>query len=152
MNARRWNWPLWAGFLLSVLAFLSYFVLFAKFPVTRDVPWANFLLFGIAIILLGLGLKRAFGQSQLYRGKIFGSILSVASLLIVTFFCLLIFKLSKQLPASAAAPRIGAKAPDFELSDTQGKNVSLGSLLTTPIASTRAAPKGVLLVFYRGYW
>jgi hypothetical protein len=152
MNARRWNWPLWAGFLLSVLAFLSYFVLFVKFPVTRDVPWVNFLLFGIAVILLWLGLKRAFGQSQLYRGKIFGSILSLVSLLIVTFFCLLIFKFSKQLPASAAAPHIGAKAPDFQLSDTQGKNVSLGSLLTAPIPSTHAVPKGVLIVFYRGYW
>ena len=152
MNARRWNWQLWAGFLLCVLAFLSCFILFVKFPVTRDVPWVNFLLFGIAVVLLGLGLKRAFGQSQLYRGKIFGSILSIVSLLIVTFFCLLIFKFSKQLPASAAAPHVGAKAPAFELSDTQGKNVSLTSLLTTPIASTHQAPKGVLLVFYRGYW
>jgi hypothetical protein len=152
MNERRWNWPLWAGFLLSVFAFLSYFALFVKFPVTRDIPWVSFLLFGIAVILLGLGLKRAFGQSQLYRGKIFGSILSVVSLLIVTFFCLLIFKLSKQLPASAAAPHIGAKAPDFELPDTQGKTVSLNNLLTAPIPSTHVVPKGVLLVFYRGYW
>src|SRR5262245_64959166 len=76
---RRWNWSLWAGFLLSIVAFFSYFQLFVRFPVTRDFPWANLLLFAVAIILLIVGLRHAFTQPTLYRGKIFGSILTVLS-------------------------------------------------------------------------
>ena len=45
---------------------------------------------------------------------------------------------------------LGTQAPDFSLPDTSGKQVSLNELLTTPINGN--APKGVLLVFYRGYW
>lgn len=54
---------------------------------------------------------------------------------------------SPSLPASAGAPKVGEKAPDFQLPDTAGKRISLSGLLS-------ADPKGtwVLLVFYRGYW
>ena len=44
----------------------------------------------------------------------------------------------------------GKKAPEFSLSDTNGKLVSLSELLTTPVDGK--TPKGVVLVFYRGYW
>jgi len=71
MNRRLWNWHLWAGFLLCLVGFAS-FPFFAKFPVTRDVPWANFLFFAVGGVLLFLGLKRAFGQPQQYRGKLQG--------------------------------------------------------------------------------
>jgi len=152
MKDHRWNWSLWAGFLLSLVAFLSYFVLFVRFPLTRDVPWLNFLLFGLATFLLAIALKRAFGQPQTYRGKIVGPILTALSVAVTVLFCFFIFHFTKQLPKSAGAPRIGVKAPDFELSDTQGKMVSLSGLLTTPNPSTHLPPKGVLLVFYRGYW
>ncbi len=152
MNQHRWNWPLWVGFLLSPLAFLSYFFFFYKFPITRDVPWVNFLLFGISVALLFVGLKRAFQQAQLFRGKITGSILATLSLGVLVSFSVFVFHLAKQLPASAGSPRVGAKAPDFELPDTQGKPVSLSSLLSTPLSPSQSAPKGVLLVFYRGYW
>jgi len=54
------------------------------------------------------------------------------------------------MPALAAALRVGAKTPDFTLADSDNKAVSLAGLLTEPICG--AAPKGVLLVFYRGYW
>ncbi len=70
MNERRWNWHLWAGFLFCLLGFASYPFVFAKFPITRDIPWANYLLFGTGVVLLFVGLKRAFQQSQQYRGKI----------------------------------------------------------------------------------
>ena len=152
MNERRWNWPLWVGFLLSVFTFFSYFALFAKYPVTRDVPWVNFSLFAIAVSLLGIALKRAFGEPQIYRGKIMGPILSILGLAVAGFFCFFIFHVTRQLPVSAGAPRIGSKAPDFSLSDTQGNMVSLSSLFTNPDPSTHEVPKGVLLVFYRGYW
>src|SRR5207244_4761091 len=70
---RRWNWPIWLGFIVAVGGLFSY-EFFAQFPITRDFPWANLLLFAIGAALLLVGLFRAFGRPQVYRGKIFGSI------------------------------------------------------------------------------
>jgi len=148
---RTANWPLWSGFLLSLVAFLSYFLIFARFPVTRDVPWINFLLLALSLALLFVGLRRAFGRSDGYRGKIAGPILSVLSLAVVAFFCLSIFYFPRKLPASSQSPRVGQKAPDFALPDAHGDTVSLAALLTTSPAASQPT-KGVVLVFYRGYW
>jgi hypothetical protein len=152
MNQRRWNWHLWAGFLLCLVAFASYPFIFALFPVTRDVPWANFLLFGAGGVLLFVGLKRAFGQSQQYRGKIAGPILGTLSLFALGFFCFIVFYMTKQLPPPSGTLRIGQKAPDFLLPDTNNNPVSLSSLLSSPMSQSHTPPKGVVLVFYRGYW
>ncbi len=147
---RGWNWLLWAGFVLSVIAFLSYFAFFVEFPSTRNFPWANLLLFVIAAGLFAAGIRRAFRRPLSYRGKIFGPILAGLSTLILGFFVFAIFVAARHMPASAAAPRVGARAPDFTLTDSDNKLVSLASLLTGPVGG--AAPKGVMLVFYRGYW
>ena len=82
----------------------SYFLVFVRFPVTRDVPWVNFLLFGTGVGFLFFGLKHAFGQPQQYRGKIAGPILGTLSLLVVGSFCFVIFYQTRQLPASTGAP------------------------------------------------
>ena len=149
-NKRRPNAPLWLGFLIVLFAFLSYIPIFAKYPVTRDMPWANFLIFAFGFILLFAGLRRAFSQPALYRGKIAGPILATLSVAALAFFCLTIFSLGKHLPPSAQAPKVGERAPDFALTDTTGKTVSLASLLST--SATSQPVKGVVLIFYRGYW
>lgn len=41
MKTRSFNRSVWAGFLLSLFAFLSYFFPFVRFPLTRDFPWAK---------------------------------------------------------------------------------------------------------------
>jgi len=41
---RRWNWPLWTGFILSFIAFFSNVGFFNRFPITRDIPWVNMFL------------------------------------------------------------------------------------------------------------
>ena len=146
---------LWAGFLLAVAAFPSYVLVFYRYPITRDVPWVNWILFAAAIALLIAGLKRAFGQAQLYRGKIFGPILTILSVVVLGFFAATIFYFSKQLPQSAAAPRVGSQAPEFTLKDSHGNSVTLASLLSSRIDPGNPAspkPKGVVLIFYRGYW
>jgi membrane protease YdiL (CAAX protease family) len=150
MNLRRLNWQIWAAFLLSLLAFLSYFFVFVNFPVTRDFPWANLLLFAAAIVLLLLGLRRAFASDRGKWSKILGSVLAVLSVAILGFFIFAVFVMARQLPASAGAPHVGQKAPDFRLTDSSGKSVALSELLSTPVNGK--APKGVLLIFYRGYW
>ena len=139
---RSWNWSLWAGFLLVVAGFLSY-SFFSQFPITRDFPWANLLLFCAGGILLGAGLVRAFGKPQLYRGKIFGPILTTLSVLTFGVFAFGVFYIARQMPASTAAPRVGQKAPDFTLPDQNGKPVALTDLLSR---------NGAVLIFYRGHW
>jgi hypothetical protein len=140
---RRWNWPVWAGFVVVVTGLFSY-VFFARFPITRDFPWANFLLFGIGIALLLVGLFRAFGRPQVYRGKIFGSIFAAIAALVVALFSYEFLYVLRQVPASAGAPHVGQKAPDFFLLDQNGRPVGLGDLLSNS--------RGVVLIFYRGFW
>lgn len=154
MTKLRWNWPAWAGLLLSVLAFVSYFVVFARFPLTRNVPWANFLLFGAAVLLLVAGLKRGFTGAGSLGGKLVSSVLALLSLSILGAFCFVVFRGTRQLPASHGAPAVGQKAPDFTLRDTRDNLVSLSALLAAPLEPARsaAAPRGVLMIFYRGYW
>jgi len=161
MNSRKFNWLVLAGFLVCVIAFLSFFFFFVKFPVTRDFPWANLLLFGLAAILLVTGLRRAFSQADAYRGKIFGPILAALSVGVFVVFVFALFIVPRHLPAAPGAPQVGQKAPEFSLVDMNGRAVKLSELLTAPMnaASSVAGsstsghtPKGVLLVFYRGYW
>ena len=141
---RRRNVLIWTGFAVALVALGSYVPFFALFPVTRDVPWANFLLFLAAGGMLWLGLKRAFREPGLYRGKISGSILSVLSLLMFGLFCYAIFYVGKKVPPANFAPQAAQRAPNFTLSDAAGKQVALADLLNNH--------RAVLLIFYRGYW
>ena len=140
---RSWNWSLWIGFLFVLAGFLSY-GFFAQFPITRDFPWVNFLLFAAGGIFLAVGLFRAFGRPQIYRGKIFGPILATLALLMFGLFSYIFFYGLRQLPPSTGAPRVGQKAPEFTLSDQDGKEVSLSDLVSRS--------KAVALIFYRGFW
>jgi hypothetical protein len=152
VNTKLWNWRLWAGFAVSLLALLVYVVLFRE---TRAIFWPSLALFGVAAVLLVSGLRRAFGSPLLYRGKIGGPILATVSVVILALFGFVSYSVFKSFPAARNAPKVGQKAPEFTLADIGGKPVSLAQLLTTPIADASGAahaPKGVLVVFYRGYW
>ena len=152
MNIKRINWPLWLGFLVTLAAFLSYFFIFVEFPLTRDFPWANLVLFLIAGVLLVMGLRRGFAADRPHpiRSRIVSSIFSLLSVAVFAMFIFIFFIGGRWLPASKGAPQVGQRVPEFTLPDTSGKQVSLNELLTTPINGN--APKGVLLIFYRGYW
>jgi hypothetical protein len=152
MNLRRINWPLWVGLLLTLATFMSYFFIFVWFPFTRDFPWANLLLFLLAVVLLFIGLRRAFSSHCAHptRSRIVSVLVTGFSLLVIGLFIFGFFVFGRQLPASKGAPQVGQRAPDFTLPDTTGKQVSLNELMTAPINGK--APRGVLLIFYRGYW
>lgn len=150
MKTRLFNWPVWAGLLLSVVAFVSYFLVFVRFPVTRDFPWASLLLFGAAAALLLVGLRRAFAPGRRLKSKVAGSVAATLGFAIFGLFVFSTFVIARWIPAARGAPEVGQKAPEFSLQDTDGRPVSLSELRSTPVNGK--PPKGVLLVFYRGYW
>ncbi len=140
---RSWNGFVWSGFAVILVAAFS-FLFFVRFPATRDFPWVNLLLFGVGLMLLAAGLRRAFFQSDRYRGKVSGPVLSLLSLAMFGLFCYGIFVLAADIPSASGAPRPGTPAPDFTLSDAAGRPVALSALLKKN--------RAVLLIFYRGYW
>src|SRR5215475_1439111 len=124
---KKRNWRIWVGFLISLSVIPAYAGLFSRYPVTRNVPWASWLMVVLALWLLWTGVRRAYTNSQEYRGKILGTVFGVLALLIAALFGLGTMYFSRQLPASAGAPQIGAKAPEFTLPDANGKMVSLST-------------------------
>jgi len=147
---KRLNWQIWAGFVLSLVAGFSYPFVFVRWPITREFPWANLILFAIAMVLLLLGLRRAFKPDKRIISKIFSSLAAALGLLLLAALLFIVFVAGSWLPASAGAPQVGQKAPDFTLIDSNNKPVTLAQLLAEPINNKPS--KGVLLIFYRGYW
>ena len=147
---KRINWQLWAGFVLSLFAGLSYPFLLSDWEITRDYAWPNLILFAPAMVLLVLGLRRAFKPDKGIVSKIFSSLAAAFGVLLLAGLLFLVFVAFRWLPKSAGAPQVGQKAPDFTLTDTNNKPVTLAQLLTEPV--NNKPPRGVLLIFYRGYW
>ncbi len=141
---RRRNILSGAGFAVILVSLVSYIPFFALFPTTRDVPWANYLLFLIGGALIAMGVRRAFRDPEHYRGKISGSILAALSALLFAFFVVSVTYFSKQIPSADTALRVSAQAPPFVLANAAGKEISSADLLKDH--------RGLVLVFYRGYW
>jgi hypothetical protein len=139
---RSWNSLIWAGFAVTLVAAISY--IFARFPATRDVPWVNLLLFLGGGCLVAAGLKRAYGEPHRYGGKISGAVIGVLVLALFGLFCWGNFVFARRVPSASGALQAGDPAPEFTLTNADGKPVALSALRTTN--------RAVLLIFYRGYW
>lgn len=148
---RRWNVPIWTGFLTVVAGVVTYFSVFVRFASTRDFPWVNLLMLGGGLALLVYGVVLAYRRPLAYHGRITGAILLGLSLAASGFFVVGVFYFARQLPASGGAPRVGQKAPDFTLPDKDGDEVTLSKLLASGVEGADP-PRGVVLIFYRGHW
>ena len=149
MQTKAWNWRLWVGFALVLVAPFGYFSLLEK---TRAALWISVVLIVVAIALLVAGLRRAFAESESYRGKIAGPILATLALAVVGAFGWATHAMHNAYAAAPNAPRVGDRAPDFALIDGSGRKVTMAELLAAPLPSGETKTRGVMLVFYRGYW
>ncbi len=148
---KQTNSALWLGLLITVLGFLSNvsnLLYFFKVPAAA-LPWLNLALPAIGLIFLLIGVVRAFGQSEIYRGKIWGSIAAGLAALFLAGSAWLFVK-ARDMPRSGGAPQVGQRVPDFMLPDSNGQPVALAQLFAASPGMPQ--PKAVLLIFYRGYW
>src|SRR5262245_24016970 len=151
VKKRRFPRSLWIGLLLVLAAPFLFMLVFIRFPVTRDVPWATLLMFGLGIGMLAHALRQAYRDSTTYRGKVMATIAFVFGVGLAGFFAYGTLVGTRHLPASSGAPRAGQRAPEFTLPDQDGRSVTLAELLT-PAARGGGAPGGIVLVFFRGHW
>jgi hypothetical protein len=147
-NPRRYR-VLWLGLLVTVLGALSNGLYFLV-PGRAIVPWINVLLPAAGLVVLLAGWRNAFADPQHYGGKIVAPVFAIFAVLVFGGSAWLLHH-ARDLPASAGAPQIGEKAPDFNLANANGSTTSLSQLLSEPMDGS-GPPKAVLLVFYRGYW
>lgn len=148
-SEKRGNRALWLGFLFTVFGPVSNGLYFLGFPAV-PVVWIGLLLPACGLVFLVIGLRRAFLQSSVYGGKVWGSIATGLSVLVLAASVGFSY-VARHIPAaSAGMPHVGQRVPDFTLPDSDGNPVSLSQLLLG--SGGGAAPKAVLLVFYRGYW
>ena len=148
----RWNTvPMWAV-LLAMVALLTNVAFFVSIPLQSALSWVSLTLAVVALIVMVTGVRRAIVQSQVYRGKVLSIVLAVVTLTVAGSNIFGFFG-ARALPGAATAPQVGQQVPDFTLVDSIGLPTSLDSLFVpAPGAAASAAPKAVLLIFYRGYW
>jgi len=133
------NHLLWIGPLVVFAGFVSYYQVFAPYPLLRDFPWINLPLIWAGVVLSALGVRRAFQRG---RGKVLGAIALTFSVLVAALFHAYIFWYSYRMPGATETTTSMTRAPDFSLADQHGRSVTLSEYLG----------RKVVLVFYRGYW
>jgi len=153
MADRKWNWRLWVGFLIALVA-LTIYIYVGLFLNAHSIVWVSGALFIVSMALTISGLRLAYSQRGSYRGQVAGPILALLGISILGLFGLFSYEITKHFAAATNAPAVGQPAPQFTLVDTAGKSVSLTNVLASPVGQSGVthAPKAVLLVFYRGYW
>ena len=141
---------LWCGIVVTVLGALSNGLYFLYPPGHAAFPWINLVVPIAGLLIVIVGVWRAFAHPERYGGKWLGAVFAVICLILAsgsTFF----FLYARDLPKSAGVPRAGQKAPDFTLMDSNGETVSLAQILSGS-GQRSDPPKAVLLIFYRGFW
>ncbi len=134
----RTNHALWAGPLLALFGFLSYYTIFYQWPALRDIPWLNLLLLiaSVAICWKGFSQAKQHGGWRRIAGGA-GLTLSTALTALLTYYC---FSLSYGLPNATTAIQVGDYVPEITLQSHLGADTLLSGSERT------------LLVFYRGHW
>ena len=132
----------WAGGIVSLIGFLSYFLYFARFPSLRDTPWLNTLFIVVGVSMSLYGVKSLFAGERTLLATIFAILPLIAGVAALGLLLWYSYVLSATMPLTQSSPAVGAKAPQFALQNHDGKEVKLSDYLG----------KRVIMVFYRGFW
>ena len=140
----RRNWPAVTGLLLGLAGVVGYFLvvffLAARLPAVRNWARPNWLLVGAGLTLSTVGVWRTVSRRGEFQYRLRAVGLAIANGALAGAFAWLLYGMSAVPPASG--PAVGVPAPDFTMTDQDGRTVRL--------ADFRGAP--LLLVFYRGHW
>jgi hypothetical protein len=138
------NWPALGGILLGVGGVVSYFALVLRHdPRLRwmlDIPLLNLALVVAGLLLSLVGVRQALRRRR--TGQLWAPLLALLNFGLAGAFGWYLFAFSYHLPPATGAPAVGTPAPDFELLDEHGSPVRLSSF----------RGRGVVLLFYRGFW
>ena len=129
------------GLPIVVLGFITYFIVFVDYPLTRDFPWVS-----IPIMLFGLWLAwKFYWRSRTHPSRwkrVYGWLQMTAAFFLSALFGFYIFSYSYQLPSANSTLAQGATPTNFTLKDHEGNDVSL----------TDFRGQTVIVCFYRGHW
>jgi hypothetical protein len=131
-----------AGAAVAFGGMVSYFLVFARVPALRDVPWVNLPLAAAGILLAGWGLWRAVQVGVGWPGRIGAGIAVTLAVLFGGFLFVYVFWISYQVPDASRALAVRETAPAVTLTAMDGSTVTLEEY----------RGRKVLLVFYRGFW
>jgi hypothetical protein len=137
---RRFNWAAGLGPLAAIAGFLTYFTVFYRWPALRDVPWANYALLAVGVLLSARGVQRAWPRGGWLRRSL-ASLGLIVSGAVALFFGWYVLSYSYDMPDPARGLPVGAPLPRLALLDQTGARVELAML-----------PQPLVIVFYRGFW
>lgn len=134
------NHLLWLAPILALFGFLSYFLIFIRWPLLREVPFVNFAILLVAAIAAVLAARRARGRARWQRWTSL-ALLPLPFLLagMLALFCV---RGSALPPPPSAGLVAGAAVPDLRVLDHHGGEVSMAEL----------SQGRVVVVFFRGAW
>ncbi len=134
----RFNHRAWIGPLVAIFGLLSYFTLFYRWPLTRDLPWLNLL---ILLAAIGVSLT-ALPRARSTAGRVGGGVGLFVSVALAGLLCFYVFSLSYRLPDAGRVVDDGTRLPEISLASARGEAVDVAA----------AARDKLILVFYRGHW
>jgi AhpC/TSA family len=128
------------GLFLGVAGILSYFLVSLHFgawvPWARNTALPNWALIVAGLLLSAVGVRRA----RSVGGRWLAVPLAAVNVTLAALFAWFLYGMLAVPPV--AGPAVGGPAPDFALTDQDGRAVHLADFRGKPL----------LLVFYRGHW
>ena len=139
---RAHNHFLWLGPVVVFAGAVSYFLFFARFAALRDFPWVNLPIVLGGVLISLVGARRVFGGRVGLGRRLVAALVAGFSVGVAVLFGYYVFGLSYHVPKPTDVAMGLTAAPEFALSDQEGRQVRLSDF----------RGRRLVLSFYRGHW